>query len=159
METNFRRDWTDLLSTFNAHGVDYMLVGGHAMTYLGEPRATKDLDLFVAPEPDNLARAIEALTEFGAPLWGITIEELASGSVLQIGLPPGRIDIMARIDGVSFAEARVDRLAVTFDGIPTWVIGEDAFIRNKLATGRASDREDAELLQRARDRSDDGRGR
>jgi hypothetical protein len=153
METYFRRDWTDLLSVFNAHGVDYMLVGGHAMTYLGQPRATKDLDLFVAPTPNNLTHALDALREFGAPTWGITIEELCAGSVVQIGVPPGRIDIMAKIDGVTWEEARSGRQPVTFDGVPTWVIGEEAFIHNKLSTGRASDREDAELLQQARDRS------
>jgi hypothetical protein len=153
MENYFRRDWTELLSVFNAHGIDYMLVGGQAMAYLVEPRTTKDLDLFVAPTADNLTRVLEALREFGAPTWGITVEELSAGFILQIGVAPGRIDIMGKIDGVTWEEARLGRHPVTFDGVPTWVIGEEAFIRNKLSSGRPQDREDVKMLQRARDQS------
>lgn len=88
-------DFKDLLCEFNAQGVEYLVVGAHALAAHGHVRATKDLDLWIRPTPDNARRAMRALAAFGAPLHGTTAEELgAPDFVLQIGVPPLRIDIL-----------------------------------------------------------------
>src|SRR5438046_6252895 len=95
-----------MLSALCAAGAEYIVVGGHAIGVHLEPRATKDLDIFVRPSQANAKRVRQALREFGAPLFGIRVEDLAKpGLVLQIGVPPRRIDILTAISGVGFEEA------------------------------------------------------
>jgi hypothetical protein len=94
-------DFSDMLSTLNAEGVEYLVVGGYALGAHGLPRATKDIDIWVRPTAENAERAFRALARFGAPLHGLTMADLASkGTVFQIGVPPLRIDILTMIDGI-----------------------------------------------------------
>ena len=116
----------------------------------GVPRATQDLDVWVDPSPENAARVWRALTTFGAPLddLGIRVEDLSTpGTVVQVGLPPRRVDVLTEISGVeSFAAAwreRVERL-VGNHHIP--FIGREALIANKRASGRLKDLADVEAL-------------
>jgi hypothetical protein len=89
------------LSVFNAHRVDYLVVGAHALAAHGHVRATGDLDVWVRPEPANAKRVIEALRAFGAPLLDLGEEDLIRpGTVFQIGIAPLRIDVLTSIDGV-----------------------------------------------------------
>ncbi len=69
------RDFRDLLAVFNAHGVEYLVVGAHALAAHGHVRATKDLDVWVRPEADNAKRVLQALHSFGAPLHDLTAAE------------------------------------------------------------------------------------
>jgi hypothetical protein len=46
-------DFKEPLSVFNAHRVKYLVVGGYAVSFHSQPRATKDLDLFIKADPDN----------------------------------------------------------------------------------------------------------
>src|SRR6266436_115725 len=104
-------DFSEILLAFNAHHVEYLLVGAHALAAYGHVRATKDLDVWVRPEIDNAERVLSALTRFGAPLHGLSQKDLTDrGTIFQIGVPPLRIDIITSIDGVEFAEAWPDRL-------------------------------------------------
>jgi len=99
-------DFTDMLSALSEAGVEFLIVGAHALAAHGVPRATGDLDIWIRPTPDNAARALRALVAFGAPLAGLTVEDLTRpDTVFQIGLPPARIDILSGITGVRFAEA------------------------------------------------------
>ena len=100
------KDWIDLLSLFDRHGVRYLIVGGWAVMFYTQPRATKDLDLYVDSEQSNAEKAYRALLEFGAPLSDFTVEDLAHpGTVYQIGQPPFRVDIMNSLSDVDFASA------------------------------------------------------
>ena len=93
-------DFRDLLAAFNAHGVEYLVVGAHALAANGHVRATKDLDVWVRPHPDNAARTLDALRSFGAPLHDLTADDLARpGLIFQIGVAPLRIDVITAIDG------------------------------------------------------------
>jgi hypothetical protein len=109
------RDFRDLLAEFNAQGVEYLLVGAHALAAHGHVRATKDLDVWIRPDAENAKRVITALRAFGAPLHDLTEADLTTpGLIFQIGVPPVRIDVLTAIDGVDFAEAWSARLLTQF---------------------------------------------
>jgi hypothetical protein len=146
------RDFRDLLAEFNAHGVEYLVVGAHALAAHGHVRATKDLDLWVRPAGDNAERVLSALRAFGAPLHDLTRADLAApGLIFQIGVAPLRIDIMTSIDGVEFADAWPVRLLTRFADQPTAVLSREHLIKNKRATGRSQDAADVERLETERD--------
>lgn len=144
------KDHADFLAALHRHDVQYLIVGGHAVGIHSEPRATKDLDIFIKADTKNSVALFRALAEFGAPLAGITPEDfIADTSALyQVGVPPGRIDLLFQIDGVSFDSAwghRVD--ATLLNDTPVHFISKDDLIRNKTASGRLQDRADVEKLQ------------
>lgn len=142
------QDFRDLLLEFNAGGVEYLLVGAHALAVYGYVRATKDLDLWVKPEPANARRILAALTSFGAPLNDLSQEDLmAKDTVFQIGIPPLRIDLLTQIDGVDFEQAWNARFQATFSGVPVFVISRQHLITNKKSTGRVQDLADVERLE------------
>jgi hypothetical protein len=143
-------DFKELLLAFNAHNAEYLVVGAHALAAHGHVRATKDLDVWVSPQQDNPAKVLGALSDFGAPLSDLTIDDLSTpGTVFQIGLPPLRIDIITNIDGVEFAEAWRDRVEISFGGVPAFVISRQHLIANKKAAGRLQDLADVERLNQS----------
>jgi predicted nucleotidyltransferase len=122
-----------------------LIVGGFAVMKYGEPRYTKDLDIWIHNSAKNSIRVVEALTKFGAPLEhdGITAQTFTEAQVVyQIGIAPVRIDILTEITGVVFADAWTKRVASTFFGVPVHFISLDDLIANKQALGRGSDLED-----------------
>ena len=142
------KDFKELLQIFSAHHVEYLIVGGYALIEYTEPRYTKDLDIWIRADKENARKVLEALCEFGAPNFGATVDDLAlPGNVLQIGVAPLRVDILTSIDGVEFADAWPHRLEVDFDGIPVNIIGAQELLKNKRATRRDRDEEDAKLLE------------
>jgi hypothetical protein len=142
-------DFRDLLAEFNAHRVEYLVVGAHALAAHGHVRATKDLDVWVRPEAINAELVLRALVTFGAPLHDLTAEDLTRpGVVFQIGVPPLRIDVITAIDGVDFATAWQERVVATFGGEPAPVLSRRLLIQNKRAAGRLQDLADVEQLER-----------
>ena len=140
-------DFLDLLRSFGAHSVRFLIVGAYALAVHGRPRATGDLDVWIDATPDNADRVLVALREFGAPLVGLSAADLSTpGVVYQIGIPPGRIDILTQLSGLAFDEAWPARVRAPFGPLEVDVIGREAFIRNKLATGRDKDRVDVQSL-------------
>ena len=149
------RDFRDLLAEFNAQGVEFLIVGAHALAAHGHVRATKDLDVWVRPEAENAKRVFRALKEFGAPLRDLTEADLANpGTVFQIGLPPLRIDLLTAVDGIGFDEAWPARLMTRFADQPAPVLSREHLIRNKRASGRAQDLADVEWLEANQETSD-----
>ncbi len=141
------KDFKDLLRAFNAHAVQYLIIGGHAFSVHAEPRTTKDLDLFIRSDPENARAAFRALAQFGAPLQDLTEADFIDGTTFQIGTPPNRIDILQRIDGITFDEAWPNRIVGDIDGeVPAPVISRGDLIRNKLASGREQDLLDVKVL-------------
>lgn len=146
MELN--RDFSDLLRAFVDAHVEFLIVGAHALSVHDRARTTKDLDVWIRPTRDNVAHAWRALAAFGAPLEGLRAEDLADEeAVFQIGIAPIRIDVRTSITGVTFDEAWPDRIQVERDGLTIPVIGVEAFLKNKEATGRDQDRLDAERVR------------
>jgi hypothetical protein len=143
-------DFRDLLLALLEAGADFVVLGGHAVAFHGHPRATKDLDVLVRPDPANAARVYRALAAFGAPLesFEVTEKDFASyDGVLQIGLPPRRIDILNRADGITFDEAVADGASFELDGRRIPVIGLAALLKNKRTARRAQDLADVEALE------------
>lgn len=142
-------DFRDLLSAFNAHRVEYLVVGAHALAAHGYVRATGDLDVWVRPDRANAQRVIEALRAFGAPLQDLTETDLTrAGTVFQIGVAPVRIDVLTSIDGVTFDEAWTDRLSAKFVDLPVPVLSAKNLITNKRTVGRMQDLADVEWLEK-----------
>lgn len=142
-------DFSDLLSTFNAHGVEYLVVGAHALAAHGHVRATKDMDVWVRPSPENALRVLRGLVAFGAPLQDLTEADLAApGLIFQIGVPPVRIDVITSIDGVDFSAAWPDRLAANLGGVPVPVLSRHHLRANKKAAGRLQALADVEWLEK-----------
>jgi hypothetical protein len=144
-------DFSELLLAFNANSVEYLVVGAHALAAYGHVRATKDLDVWIRADADNARRVLVAISEFGAPLGDLTTEDLSiPGTVFQIGIPPLRIDVITKIDGVDFADAWPDRLETSFGEVPVFVISRHHLIRNKKAAARLQDLADVEQLEAMR---------
>ena len=137
--------YRELLQLLNEFEVEYLIVGGFAVMKYGEPRYTKDLDVWVHNSAENSRRVVGALTKFGAPLEqdGITSETFTEKQVVyQIGIAPVRIDILTEITGVQFPDAWRKRVASTFFGVPVNFISLDDLAANKQALGRSSDLND-----------------
>ena len=144
-------DLKQLLRAFNAEAVEYLVVGGYAVGAYAEPRATKDLDLFIRSEVKNSEAVFRALAAFGAPLAGLTPADFRDdpNSVFQIGRPPARVDILQHIDGVTFDEAWPQRAETLLDEIATHVISANHLVQNKLHSGRLRDLADVEAIREA----------
>jgi hypothetical protein len=144
------KDLKELLRAFNEQKVKYLVVGGYAFGVYAEPRATKDLDLFIQADEENSKAVFRALAEYGAPLAGFSSSDFRDGTSFQIGQPPARIDLLQSIDGVTFEDAWEHRIEGLIDAeTPTIVISKEDLIKNKLATGRERDLLDVKELQAA----------
>jgi hypothetical protein len=147
--------YKELLQLLNESQVEYLIVGGFAVMKYGEPRYTKDLDVWVNNSRQNSARVVNALKNFGAPLEhdGINAETFTDKQVVyQIGVAPVRIDILTGITGVEFTDAWKKRVAGTFFGVPVHFISLDDLTTNKQALGRSSDLKDLNLKPKSKNR-------
>jgi hypothetical protein len=143
-------DFAEMLRELSAAGAEFLIVGGHARAAYGEPRATKDIDIWIRATPENAAKVWQALASFGAPADAISVDELSTpGITFQIGVEPRRIDIITEISGVTFDEAWPHRVEANFAGESYPVIGKADFIRNKRAAGRLQDLADVDHLEKS----------
>jgi hypothetical protein len=141
-------DLIDLLVAFAADKVEYLLVGGQAVALHGHPRFTKDADLWIRDDPENIARCQGALGVFGAPANVIAAIESASGlDVVWMGHPPVRIDLVKAVPGGDFHAAWKTRVEMQVASVVVQVVGRDELIRLKRASGRSQDLVDADLLE------------
>lgn len=148
--SDLNADFHDLLVCLNDSDVEFLVVGAHALSWHGVPRATGDLDILVKPTPENARKVYVALARFGAPLrqLGISEETLSTaGMVCQFGVPPRRIDILTALSGVSIADAWSESIPGRFGSLPVRILGRDSLIRNKRATGRPKDLWDVAALE------------
>jgi len=143
-------DFRDFLVELHDAGAAFVVLGGHAVAFHGYPRATKDLDVLVRADPANALRVYRALAAFGAPLdsFEVSADDFATyDGVLQIGLPPRRIDILNRVAGIGFQDAITAGDTFEVEGRRIPVIGLDALLRNKRAAGRPQDLADVTALE------------
>lgn len=143
-------DFRDILALLLGAGARFLVVGAHALAVHGVPRATGDLDVWIDRDPDNAARVWDALLQFGAPVaaLGVTRTDLeAPANVVQIGLPPRRIDVLTDITGVGFAGAWAERVTSRVGELDVPFIGRAQLVANKRATGRLQDLADLEALE------------
>jgi hypothetical protein len=140
-------DFREFLQLLNAHQVEYLLIGGYAVGYHGYPRATGDMDIWVAVSPLNAERLVQALTAFGFGAAGINAELfLQPDKIIRMGNPPLRIELLTSISGVDFPQAYDERLNETVDGVPVTIISLRLLKQNKRASARLKDLSDLENL-------------
>lgn len=141
-------DFKDLLSALNAQRVRYLIVGGYAVGFHAQPRATRDLDILISADPENGKAVYAALAQFGAPLQGLSPNDLVEpGSFFRMGAPPVMVDILPRISGVDFEEAWQRRVEVKIDdSLTAPFISREDLLAAKLAAGRPQDLADAAAL-------------
>jgi predicted nucleotidyltransferase len=141
------RDFSEFLNLLNSTGVEYLLVGGYAVGIHGYVRATGDLDIWIRISSENARNTEKALREFGFA--GTAVTEglfLKENSVIRMGVPPMRLEVLTSISGVDFAECYRERLVVQIDGMDVPVISLNRLLQNKRAAGRAKDLADIDNL-------------
>lgn len=144
-------DFHDMLRTLLDYDVRFLVVGAHALAAHGIPRATQDLDVWIEPTASNAARTWRALVAFGAPLEELAIRDSDFSRrdvVVQVGLPPNRVDILTSVTGVRFEDAWPTRAEGMVEGVRVPVLGRDALVQNKRAAGRHKDLGDVEALEK-----------
>jgi hypothetical protein len=140
-------DFKEFLRLLNAHHVEYLLIGGYAVAYHGYPRATADLDVWIAVRPHNAERVVSALREFGFAVAELSVDFfLKEGQIIRMGVPPVRIEIATSISGVRFDECYAARVNDDVDGVPVSLISLAHLKLNKQAAGRHKDLDDLENL-------------
>ena len=140
-------DFKELLASFNAHRVDYLVVGAYALAFHGAPRYTGDIDLLVRSDAENARAVLAALADFGFASLGLAESDfLKPDRVVQLGVPPVRIDLLTSLTGVTWEEARAHRVAGYYGDVPVHFIGKNDYVRNKRAIGRKKDAADLEAL-------------
>jgi hypothetical protein len=140
-------DFKEFLRLLNENKVEYLLVGGYAVSYYGYVRATADMDVWIASNADNAARAVKALREFGFDLPASRAELfLKPDNVARMGTPPFRIEMLTSVSGVEFADAYAERVIDTIDGVAVSIISLRHLKLNKRASGRLKDLADLEHL-------------
>jgi hypothetical protein len=148
MEMTIPNDFKELLALLNSHKVKYIIVGAYALALHGHPRFTGDLDIYVKPDPQNASQILATLTEFGFGSLGLEEKDFTqSHQVIQLGMPPVRIDLLTSLTGLTWDEAVSGQHKGELDGIPVSFLGKPEYIRNKKALGRHKDIADAETLE------------
>lgn len=141
------RDFSEFIALLCDHDVRFLVVGGYAVAAHGHPRYTGDLDVWVLADPDNSARLLRALDDFGFGSVGLTTADfLTLDQVVQLGYPPLWIDLLTSVDGVSFDECYPRRIEFRVDDVTVPFIGLDDLRRNKAASARPQDVADLDAL-------------
>ncbi|MCK5305517.1 MAG: hypothetical protein KAJ66_00060 [Candidatus Omnitrophica bacterium] len=145
MET--QQDFKELLELFNANNVEYAIVGGYALAFYGAPRYTGDIDLLIKPDQENAQKVLSALKDFGFDGLNLASNDFFSpGKVVQLGVPPVRVDIMTSISGLTWEQIAPNRVSGSYGNVPVYYIGKQEFIVNKKAISRHKDLADIEAL-------------
>ncbi len=145
--TQLPEDFKDFLRLLNENDVQYLLIGGYAVGYYGYPRATHDMDIWIAVNPENAEKMIRAMTGFGFDENAISKEVfLQSDGVVRMGVPPLRLEILMGVSGVTFERCYGRGLSDDFDGVPVRIIHLEDLLANKAAAGRHKDLDDVSNL-------------
>jgi hypothetical protein len=143
-----QQDLREFIELLNSHGSEYLVVGGHAVAFHGHPRFTGDIDFLVRGSVANAERILRVLRAFGFGELALSPADfIKPGSVVQLGRPPNRIDLLTSISGVTFDDAWAGRVEGRLDGIPVFFLGLQALLENKLASGRPKDIADVAKLR------------
>ncbi len=143
-------DFRELLALLTGHAVEHIIVGAFALAFHGAPRFTGDIDLYVRPTTENAERIIQALAAFGFASSNLSAEDFVlSDRVVQIGVPPVRVDLLTSITGVSWEEADGGKVPGFYGDVPVFFLGRDQYVKNKRATGRKKDLADLEAIGEA----------
>lgn len=141
------KDFKELLRLLNSKSVEFIIVGAYALAFHGAPRFTGDLVILIRPSKTNSKKIIEALRDFGFVSRDLSESDfLEQDNVIQIGVPPVRVDFLTSITGVDWHDVDDGKAAGEYGGIPVFFIGRNEYIENKRAVGRFKDLADIEAL-------------
>ncbi len=141
------QDFKEFLKLLNDLKVKYLLVGGYAVGYYGYPRATADIDIWIAVAPDNAQNMLQAFHQFGMSSPDLSSDTFQlDDKIIRMGLPPMRIEIMTSIDGVVFEDCFPRRQMIELEGVKVPMISLEDLRKNKKASGRHKDLDDLEHL-------------
>ena len=142
-------DFKELLQLLNSNKIEYLVVGGYAVAFHGRPRATGDIDIWIAISKDNAHRAVKALKEFGFDTPELTEKIfLEKDKNIRMGNEPLRIELLTSIDGVEFDECYQNKNKITIDNLEINFISLQDLKKNKKASGRYQDLADLENLEK-----------
>ena len=120
-----QQDFKELLELFNIHKVEYVIVGGYALAFHGAPRYTGDIDILVNPDPNNAKKVLNALKDFGFAVLDLSSNDFSSPEkVVQLGVPPVRIDIITSITGLKWEQIAPHRVNGAYGDVPVYYIGK-----------------------------------
>ena len=146
------RDFEDILDLFERHAVRYLIIGGLAFIFHAKPRYTKDIDLWVDPQPENVERANRALAEFGSPS---LLSPGKHDEILQLGVEPNRVDLLQDPGGkcgLRFGDAWPRRVESKYGAASACWIDIDSLIAIKSGIDHPRHQDDARVLREVRDR-------
>lgn len=145
MEMRLPNDFKEFIALLEQNKVQYLLIGGYAVGIHGYPRATGDMDIFIAFDEANVALVIQSLHEFGFASASADLLNKPS-SMIRMGVPPNKLEITNFIDGVTFDDCFKNRVRVNIDGLELNLIGLADLRQNKKASGRNKDLADLDNL-------------
>jgi hypothetical protein len=140
-------DFREFLQLLNARSVEFLVLGGHAVSFHGYPRFTHDIVLFIRPTLENGGRLVEALHDFGFGSLALTAEDFTVPVTVVLGRAPEEIDLMTYVKGVDLDDVWAERVPGIIDTVPLFFIAKSHLIRNKEAVGRPEDRADVSRLR------------
>jgi predicted nucleotidyltransferase len=148
------RDYEEFVESLNKNDVRYLIIGAHAVAFHARPRATKDLDIFIEPAPDNAERVLAAIRDFLGSDLGLKVEDLTiPGRIVQLGVAPSRIDLLSRLAGArDFTSVWASRVDAKFGDVDAHYLSLDDLIQEKESADRDQDRADLRSLRRVRAR-------
>ena len=141
-------DYEDLFKILNAYRIKYLVIGAYAVMYYAQPRYTKDIDIWIIPEINDIVKIYESLKKFGAPLHGVKPKNFHEKQmILQIGIAPVRIDILLEVPGISFESAWRNKKRIQYGKTPIYILGKNDLIATKKKAGRPQDKIDIGNLE------------
>lgn len=144
---NIHPDFSDFIDALSKNHVKFVMVGAFDLAFLGYPRYTGDMDIWILPTTSNAQALLQAIKDFGLKSIALTAEDILSGNIIQLGYSPVRIDLITVLDGLSSDEIWAGRKEGAFGKHSIFYLGKEAFIKNKRATGRHKDLADIEALE------------
>jgi hypothetical protein len=142
------KDFKQFIELLNKNKVKYLVVGGYALAFHGFPRYTKDIDFWVWVNEENAKNLVKTLKQFGFSSLDLKEDDfLNPGYVVQLGRPPGRIDLLTSVTGLDFEECYESRVHIEIQGSEIDFIDLENFKKNKKAVGRHQDLADLENLE------------
>jgi hypothetical protein len=142
------QDFKEFVQSLNDNRVRFLIVGGYAVAFHGYPRFTKDLDIWIETNRQNAEQVVKGLEQFGFASLELTPNDfLEPNTIIQLGYPPNRIDLITGLAGVDFETCYTTRAQAEIDGIVLPFIDLENLKRNKQASGRLQDLADLENLQ------------
>ena len=141
------QDFKEFISLLNENNVEYLVVGGYAVSYYGYPRYTGDMDIWINKTNENATKMVSVIRDFGFETPQLTIDNFnREHLVTRLGNPPLRIDVLTTIDGISFEDSFKIRMIAEVEGLKVNLINYNELLKNKRASGRSKDLNDLENL-------------